>query len=111
MVDNVADSFDLHKLENGEYIRTFSTGLAKKNFPKQVLFGEDGKVVIGGSDHGSIYVFDRRTGEVLQVLKHADSGMGGMVQTVTVSCTFSGQVLNNNMPSNRQARRIILARL
>jgi glucose dehydrogenase len=45
-----------------------------------VLFGEDGKVVVGGSDHGSIYVFDRRTGEQLQALKHAD----GTVLTITV---------------------------
>ena len=108
MVDNVVDGFDLHKLENGEYIRMFSTGLAKKPCPKQVLFGEDGKVVIGGSDHGSIYVFDRRTGEVLQVLKHADDGM---VQTITVGCTFRGQASNTDMGGvNRQARRITLAR-
>jgi outer membrane protein assembly factor BamB len=80
----VEDGFDLHQLDNGTYIRTFPTGLAQKKFPKQVLFGEGGEVVVGGSDHGSIYVFDRRTGETLQVLKHAQDGL---VQTITV-CGF-----------------------
>jgi hypothetical protein len=80
-VDNVADGFDLHQLDNGTYVRTFFTGTAQKTYPKQVVFGEEAKVVVGGSDHGAIYVFDRRTGEQLQVLRHAEKGM---VQTITV---------------------------
>ena len=31
-------------------------------FPKQVAFGEKGDVVVGGSDHGLVYVFDWKTG-------------------------------------------------
>ena len=37
--------------------------------------------MVGGSDHGAVYVFDRKRGVQLQVLRHADNGM---VQTVTV---------------------------
>jgi hypothetical protein len=36
---------------------------------------------VGGSDHGLVYVFDRKTGNVLDVLRHADQGL---VQTITV---------------------------
>jgi outer membrane protein assembly factor BamB len=80
-VDNVRNGFDLYQLDNGAYIRTFPTGTPAKLLPKQVAFGEDAKVVIGGSDHGAVYVFDRKTGKPLQVLHHADKGL---VQTITV---------------------------
>jgi len=80
-MDNVSDGFDLHQLDNAAYIRTFLTRGANKTVPKQAVFGEDTRVVIGGSDHGKIYVFDRRTGKELQVLNHGDAGL---VQTVTV---------------------------
>ena len=33
------------------------------------------------SDHGAVYVFDRKTGKPLEVLHHADKGL---VQTITV---------------------------
>jgi WD40 repeat protein len=71
----------VHQLDNAAYIRTLPTGTPQKLFPQQVAFGENGKVVVGGSDHGIVYVFDRQTGTPLQVLHHADRGL---VQTVTV---------------------------
>ena len=36
---------------------------------------------MGGSDHGVIYVFDRKTGERLDCLQHSGSGL---VQTIVV---------------------------
>ena len=81
VMDNVSDGFDLHQLDNGAYIRTFLTRDAKKRVPKQVVFSKDTTVVVGGSDHGKVYIFDRRTGKEFQVLHHGD---GGVVQTVTV---------------------------
>lgn len=81
VIDNARNGFDLYQLDSGTYIRTFPTGNPSKLLPKQVAFGEDSKVVVGGSDHGAIYVFDRKTGKPLQVLHHADKGL---VQTVTV---------------------------
>jgi hypothetical protein len=81
VVDNARNGFDLHQLDNGAHIRTFPTGTPNKLLPKQVAFGEDAKVVVGGSDHGAIYVFDRKTGKPVQVLHHADDGL---VQTITV---------------------------
>jgi hypothetical protein len=46
-----------------------------------VAFGERGHVVVGGSDHAIVYVFDQMTGNKMFELKAAEQGM---VQTVTV---------------------------
>ncbi|KAG0699826.1 WD40-repeat-containing domain protein [Suillus ampliporus] len=87
IVDNATDGFTLYRLEgDGEPVRTFATGLPSVSVPKQVAFGEDGKVVVGGSDHGLVYIFDRKTGETLQTLHHADTGL---VQTISVSIKTS----------------------
>jgi hypothetical protein len=82
VVDNVIDGFNLHHLNDAAYIRTFPTGNPIKNMPKQVAFGEDDRIVVGGSDHGAIYVFDRKTGSPLDNLIHSQVGH---VQTITVS--------------------------
>jgi outer membrane protein assembly factor BamB len=81
VVDNASDGFDLYHLDTGSFIRNFPTGMPTKRYPKQVEFSEDSRVVIGGSDHGCVYVFDRKTGSVLDILRHADQGL---VQTITV---------------------------
>lgn len=86
MVDSVASGFDLYQLDTATWKRNFPTGNASRKLPKQVAFGEDTKVVVGGSDHGVVYVFDRKSGLPVHVLRHGDRGM---VQTLTV-CNLSG---------------------
>lgn len=81
MVDNGIDRFNLHQLDSGVRLRTFPTGTPEKKLPKQVAFGENGKVIVGGSDHSSVYVFERDTGAIVEVLHHAAKGL---VQTLTV---------------------------
>ena len=76
MVDNTIDGFSLHQLDTGAYIRTFSTGTPIKGMPKQVAFGEACQIIVGGSDHSAVYVFDRRTGQRLDVLRHAETSVG-----------------------------------
>ena len=80
-MDNAINGFDLYHLDTGSFVRNFPTGMPTKRHPKQVEFGEDCRVVVRGSDHGLMYVFDRKTGNVLDVLCHADQGL---VQTITV---------------------------
>lgn len=80
LIDNVVNRFSLHRLDDGACIRTYNTNPVK-TFPKQVVFGENTDVVVGGSDTGVIYVFDKKKGTLKQVLKHADKAR---VQTVTV---------------------------
>ena len=81
-IDNVADGFSLHRMDSLECIRTFPTGTPAKRVVKHVTFAEGGEVVVGGSDHGMAYVFDRNTGVQLDRLRHAPRGM---LQAVTVS--------------------------
>ncbi|KAJ8581076.1 hypothetical protein M405DRAFT_847264 [Rhizopogon salebrosus TDB-379] len=76
VVDNATDGFTLYRLEGeGQPVRTFATAPPSVSVPKQVAFGEEGKVVMGGSDNGLIYIFDRKTGQTLETLHHADIGL------------------------------------
>lgn len=81
MLDNAMTGFDMHTLGTGAYIRTLLTKPTERNFPRQVCFGENGGVVIGGSNDGSIYVFDHESGASLDILHHSKSAR---TQTVTV---------------------------
>ena len=49
---------------------------------RQVVFAEDCSKIVIGSDHGFVYVFDRRSGDIIDKL---EMGEGGWVQTVIVS--------------------------
>src|ERR1700730_14375156 len=81
VIDNVFNGFDAHQLDSGTWRRTFATKSPTRKLPKQVAFGELCGVVGGGSDHGAVYVFDRKTAATVQILQHSDSTM---VQTITV---------------------------
>ena len=54
-----------------------------KRYPKQVAFGKHNSIIVRGSDHGAVYVFDHDTGGPLDLLCHSDCGL---VQTIMVSC-------------------------
>ncbi|KAG1774995.1 hypothetical protein EV702DRAFT_1199845 [Suillus placidus] len=79
LIDNVMNGFSLHRLEDGACIHTYNTN-PMKTFPKQVVFGEQATLIVGGSDAGTIHIFDKNEGTLRQVLQHADRGR---VQTVT----------------------------
>ena len=82
LVDNAHSGFDLRELSTGGYIRTYPTGTPSRRLPKQVTFGENAKSVVGGSDHGVVYIFERKTGVLRESLPHQN---GGLVQTVAVN--------------------------
>ncbi|KAG2092149.1 uncharacterized protein F5147DRAFT_657766 [Suillus discolor] len=66
--------FSLHRLEDGACIHTYNTNPVK-TFPKQVVFEEQATLVVGGSDTGTIHIFDKNEGTLKQVLQHADKGL------------------------------------
>lgn len=82
VIDNGVDGFGLYRMDTWEHLRAFPTGFPLRCRPKQVAFGEDNKIVVGGSDRGNIYVFDRKTGAPLELLSHSSSGL---VQAIAVS--------------------------
>jgi outer membrane protein assembly factor BamB len=80
VVDNVVNGYELYQLERGEFARCYFTNVERR-VRRRVAFGEDSRVVVGGSDRGIVYVFDRQTGEMLDTLPHAKKGL---VQTIAV---------------------------
>ncbi|KAK0477178.1 hypothetical protein EDD18DRAFT_1114831, partial [Armillaria luteobubalina] len=68
-VDDPVEGAAIYKLQDGARVRTFAVPVKKSHRPRQVAFGEDGKVVVSGSDHGVVYVYERRTGLKMNELK------------------------------------------
>ena len=85
VVDNVEDGYDLYRLDSGTFLQSCVTGVARLRHPKEVRFVEGGEVIVGGSDHGMVYIFSARTGAQLDVIHHSTDAM---VQTVAVCLTL-----------------------
>ena len=81
-MDDPSSGTNLYRLDNRKRIKTFPVKVTKRKRVRQVTFSEGTTMLVSGSDHGIVYVFDRRNGEVLDELE-VDSGE--WVQTVTVS--------------------------
>ncbi len=88
VIDNVANGFDIYGLEQStkgskfKFVRTLEVGKPSKTYAKSVVFANGSQAVIAGSDHGKVYIFDRKSGRVLKKITHANSGG---VETVSVS--------------------------
>lgn len=82
-IDNAVNGFTLYSLDDPTPIRDFITDRPLVPLPKQVAFGEDSRLVVGGSDNGSIYLFERRSGQLRTKLLHSKDGL---VQTIAVGC-------------------------
>ncbi|KAF9255360.1 hypothetical protein L218DRAFT_1008667 [Marasmius fiardii PR-910] len=90
----IADMFQgpaIYKYTTQERIRVFQLKARKQLRGKEqvvewrsknVAFLGDGKMVVSGSDHGKLYIFERRTEELYDVI---DVGGGDWVQTLTVT--------------------------
>ncbi|KAG1849600.1 hypothetical protein C8R48DRAFT_778531 [Suillus tomentosus] len=101
LMDNVMNGFSLHRLDDAVCIRTYDTNPVK-TFPKQVAFGGKATLIVGGSDTGVIYVFDKNEGTLKQVLQHADKGRVQMVTTYDGthhSLIFGATSMNDTEPT------------
>ncbi|KAF8960565.1 hypothetical protein BDZ97DRAFT_1617235, partial [Flammula alnicola] len=65
---------DVYKMDSGNFVKTLITKEAEKTYPKGVAFADKSHLIVGGSDHGVAYIFERKTGKVLKRLKHAKKG-------------------------------------
>lgn len=68
----------LYRMDSGARIRTYAVPAEKIPRPRQVTFGEDCSIILSGSDHGVVYVFDRRSGHTVDKLKAGDDRIQGM---------------------------------
>lgn len=80
ILDDISQGVALYKLSAAERIKTFPVP-SKIRRSKNVAFHDGGSTIISGSDHGAVYAFDRRTGEVVDII-HV--GYRDWVQSVTV---------------------------
>jgi hypothetical protein len=68
-IDEPGEGVALHRLDTGARIRTFPIAITRSQRPRQVCFAEDCSVIVSGSDHGVVYIFDRRSGYKLDELR------------------------------------------
>ncbi|KAG6326352.1 hypothetical protein ID866_12737 [Astraeus odoratus] len=84
LIDNGVSGFSLHKMSDSSCIRTYDTKPAK-SYLKQVAFAENDTLVVGGSDNGGVYMFDKSSGALQRTLRHSKTGQ---VQMITVSSSL-----------------------
>lgn len=89
LLDDVAEGVALYKLSSAERVKTF--GVPGSQFRmRNVAFHDGCSSVISGSDHGCIYVFDRRTGSINDVIH---TGVKDWVQSIAVSFDSRAKVI------------------
>ncbi|KAJ7848213.1 WD40-repeat-containing domain protein [Mycena leptocephala] len=74
----------LYCLHDHKQIKKFPVPVTKQNRPQQVRYGDDSKVIVNGSDHGIVYVYDRRSGE--PVGKLSSKGQDWVQTIATADC-------------------------
>ena len=82
VIDNVSNGFDIYRLDSGHFIRTLVTREPIRTYPKGVAFANNCQAIIGGGDHGYVYIFERKSGRILGKLAHSRNDG---VQTIEVS--------------------------
>ena len=95
VIDNVNNGFDIYKIDSGNFVRTLITRDPIKTYPKGVAFANHSQAIVGGSDHGLVYIFERKSGRVITTLRHGKEG----VQTIAV-----GDLLTPNECANLSQR-------
>ncbi|KAJ3753453.1 hypothetical protein EV360DRAFT_87781 [Lentinula raphanica] len=82
-------NFQLYRLGNLEILKTFTAEAPAVLYPKQVVFGESERVIVGGTDRGCALVYDVESEGIIQKLGYP---AGTLVQPVT-TCTLPGRHL------------------
>ena len=80
ILDDVSQGVALYKLSSTERLKTFPVQFNQRR-SRNVAFHDGGKTIITGSDHGEVYVFDRRTGQISDIIP---IGIRDWVQSITV---------------------------
>ncbi|KAJ7775907.1 hypothetical protein DFH07DRAFT_766851 [Mycena maculata] len=70
-MDEPSSGTNLYRLEEHKYMcmKTFPVAVTKRQRIRQVDFLDECKFIISGSDHGVVYVFDHRSGEIVDELR------------------------------------------
>ncbi|KAJ7605666.1 WD40-repeat-containing domain protein [Mycena polygramma] len=70
-VDDPSSGVNVHRLlDNGQSkVKSFPVPVMKSKRPRGVCYVNECSEIVSGSDHGLVYVFDRRSGEIVDELK------------------------------------------
>lgn len=80
ILDDVAQGVALMKLAGTERVKTFEVP-GKQRRSRNVAFQDGTSTIVVGSDHGNIYIFDRRSGEIIDTIH---IGARDWVQSISV---------------------------
>nr|GAT44991.1 predicted protein [Mycena chlorophos] len=83
LIDEPAIGAVLYRFEDRARIAAFPVPVRRKKRARKVAFAEEGKLVVSGSDHGVVYVFDRM-GENPEPFDELQVDASKWVQTVLV---------------------------
>ncbi|KAF9268627.1 hypothetical protein L218DRAFT_853173, partial [Marasmius fiardii PR-910] len=89
IIDDVVQGVALYKLGNIDRVKTFQVPTEECR-SRNVCFLGDGSIIVTGSDHGKVYAFERRTGDIYDVI---DIGAKDWVQSLTVSWLCKGFIV------------------
>ncbi|KAJ7731657.1 hypothetical protein B0H16DRAFT_1733225 [Mycena metata] len=90
-IDKPSTGTNLFRLEDRTCVKTFPIVIRRESKKlRQAALLDECKTIVSGSDHGVVYVFDRRSGDTLDILEvHPHES----VQTVAVSTLFQDWML------------------
>jgi WD40 repeat protein len=102
LLDDVSEGVALFKLSGAERIKTFPVPYTAC-WSRNVAFHDGTSSIVSGSDHGKVYIFDRRTGDTVDII---DIGAAERVQSIAVSHLefVSAQVLTFSLDSGVSRR-------
>ena len=81
VIDNITTGFDVYPIYRSTPLHSFEVPTTRK-YVKMAVFGEKGSVVVGGSDHGKVYIFDLKAPQITRTITHGNPT--SLIQVVTV---------------------------
>ena len=83
IIDDISQGVAVFKLSTTDRLKTFDIPF-KTSRLRSVAFHDRNSAIITGSDHGKVYIFDRRTGDVIDTI---DIGFRDWVQSIAIRST------------------------
>ena len=80
ILDDVSQGVALYKLSVTDRLKTFPVPHTERR-SRNVAFHDGGSTIISGSDHGKVYIFNRRTGDIHNIIY---TGFKDWVQSIAV---------------------------
>ncbi|THU76003.1 hypothetical protein K435DRAFT_658133 [Dendrothele bispora CBS 962.96] len=97
--------FDIFTLSNLRHRLTLDGGVPVVSFAKQIVFADDGRFAVGGTDRGCAVLYDTQSGSVVQNFNYPK---GGLVQPVTYCPAPEADLIAIAGSADHQANEILV---